>query len=199
MKKVIIASVLVIMLATTLAIGATLAAFSDVGNSNDSTFAAGTLDLKVDGADDVSAKITASNMKPSSQIIKVYTLNNTGSIDGYLNIKDIVVTNNENTLTSPEQKAGDASADIGELGDVLNIKLFWDNDGDGWVDPGEDSIYQGSITGLSSNYTVNKLLAAGTGTHIGVQINWWDTANDNKAQSDTLDLDVSFELSQNAK
>jgi hypothetical protein len=56
----------------------------------------------------------------------------------------------ENYRTEPEIEAGDTSDDTGELDDVLNLRLFLDYDGDGWIDPGDKVFFNGLVKNLPS-------------------------------------------------
>ena len=64
MKRIILSLVTIVTVAA-IATGATVAYFSDTETSNSNTFAAGTLDLKVDNQDDPNiVRVTLNNMKP---------------------------------------------------------------------------------------------------------------------------------------
>lgn len=79
MRKILL-SLLSIVLVSTVAVGATKAYYDDTETSNGNTFAAGTLDLTVDGNNGTNTvKFTIANMKPGDQPKGTYTLNNVGS------------------------------------------------------------------------------------------------------------------------
>jgi spore coat-associated protein N len=125
MKKILL-SLFVISAVAIAGVGATTAYFSDTETSNDNTFTAGTLDLNVDGGNTNVVKFTVANMRPGNQPKGTYTLANVGSIDGFLDLESIAVTNNENSCIDPETDAGDVTCDNpgasqGELQDVVNI------------------------------------------------------------------------------
>jgi len=203
MKKILLSLITVVVMAGVSA-GATQSYFSDTETSTGNTFAAGSLNLTVNGNDGTNTvKFTVSNMRPGSQNIGTYTLNNTGTVNGYLDIENVVVTTNENSCLEPETEAGDATCDSpgvgqGELQDVVKLsKLFWDNDCNGWVGTGETTIYDGSVGAMPSSFDLDQTLNAGSSQCVTAQFNWWNTADDNKAMGDDMTLDLNFELNQN--
>ncbi len=199
----IVSKLLFISTIASLAIGATYAYFSDAETSTGNTFAAGTLDLDVNGNNGSNTvKFAVSNMKPGSQVIKTWTLNNVGSLDGYLDLENISVANSENGCEEPELEAGDVSCDNpgegqGELQEAVSLsKLFWDDDCDGWVGTGETVIYDGKLGNIASHYEENRFLGAGKSQCVTAQINWWAGADDNKTMGDGATLSLEFELAQ---
>lgn len=194
-KSKLVVSMLTIAISATLIVGATMSVLSDKETSDGNTFAAGTLDLKLDGGDS-NVTFSASNMKPGDQPQKTYRLNNAGSINGYLNISNVSVVNNENGITEPEAEAWDITDNVGELGDVVNITLFVDRDGDGWIGTGDTTFYDGKASNLPASFTLNELVNAGGNTSVTAILNWWNTADDNKAQNDSMDINLSFNLNQ---
>lgn len=139
MKK-ILASVAVVALMSVAAIGATRAFFSDTVTSTGNTFAAGTLDLEVDGGD-VLVPFSVLNMKPGDTLgSPTYELRNVGSLPGVLSFKVMNMVTNENGVIQPEDAAGDAvdlrldpdgysivASGYGELLDQVYIR-FWVDD-----------------------------------------------------------------------
>jgi predicted ribosomally synthesized peptide with SipW-like signal peptide len=122
MKK-LITSIGIVGVVAAIAIGATVAYFSDTETSTGNTFTAGTLDLKVDGKDDTEVvHIVLDNIKPGWSGEYRWTIKNAGSLDGTLwfEIKNLV--NNENGLEEPEKEApGENRGEPGELGDKMII------------------------------------------------------------------------------
>ncbi len=196
MKKRILMSVLVIAVTAVMVASATTSYFSDTEASVGNSLTAGTLDLLIDGKDENVIKFNKTNLAPKSQPLGSYLLTNNGSISGYLNITEINVRNLENELTEPEREAGDETADVGELGDVLNILLFLDYDGDGWKTGDDKLLYNGPISNLPSSLIFNEKLAPGASVRVSAVISWWESAKDNLAQSDTVEFDFVFHLNQ---
>ena len=201
MRKILL-SILTIALVVTATAGATRAQYSDTETSTGNTFTSGSLDLDVDGNNGTNTvKFTVTGMKPGSQPKGTYHLNNVGSIPGYLDIENISVTSNENSCVDPESDAGDSScgnpgAGEGELQDVVNLRLFEDNDCDGWIGAGETVFYNGMTGSVAGNYERNKQINAGGFTCVTAIFDWGSTADDNKAMGDDMTLNLTFELAQ---
>jgi predicted ribosomally synthesized peptide with SipW-like signal peptide len=196
MNKKILASVLVIgMLA--LAIGwGTYAYFSDTEKSSGNVFTAGSLDLKLDGGDVNVVKFNVANMRPGDQPKGTFNLTNAGSITGYLDLVNINVTDFENVRIEPEIEAGDTSDDVGELSSVVNLRLFVDYGKDGWISTGDNVFFNGKVNTLPSSFDLNETINAGQSLHIVALFDWWSTAIDDQAQTDSFVLDIGFKLSQ---
>lgn len=196
MKKRILLSIMTIAMTATIITGATTTYFSDKETSVGNTFTAGKLDLQIDGKDENVIKFNATNMKPGSQPVARYTLKNAGTINGYLDISNIVVTDFENGLTDPEVEAGDITSEEGELSSIINIRLYFDNDKDGYYSTGDTMIYNGKMGDMPESFDCNKLIAAGEEIRLNAIVDWWSTNNDNLAQSDSTTLDLEFTLNQ---
>jgi predicted ribosomally synthesized peptide with SipW-like signal peptide len=201
MRRILL-SLLAILAVGAIATKATVAYFSDAETSTGNTFSAGSLDLKIDGGDTNVVKFTVANMRPGSQNIGTWKLKNAGTIAGFIDLENIAVTSYENGCLDPEvgdTTCGNPGKGDGELQNVVSLsKLFWDNDCDGWVDTGEATIYDGKVGAIASNYETNKAIAASAEVCLTGQFNWWSSANDNLAQGDGFDLDLTAELGQDA-
>jgi spore coat-associated protein N len=200
MKKILL-SLLMVVVAATSVFGVTKAYFSDNETSNGNTFTAGTLDLNVDGGNTNVVKFTVGNMRPGNQPKASYTLANVGSVNGYLDLENIVVTSNENGCGEPETEAGDTTCGNpgvgeGELADVVNLRLFVDYNGDGWISTGDKVFYNGLVKNLPTHFELDEPINAGSNVKIVALLDWWSTADDNKAQNDSMQLDMTFELAQ---
>lgn len=193
MKRIII-SVIIILAVVSMTIKATTAYFSDTEASSGNTFSTGTLNLTLDGANTNIAKFNVSGMKPNDIQTGTWTIRNTGSIDGYLDMHNIVQTHSPGTTTEPELTIEDP--DVGSLGDLLNINLFVDANNNGVLDNGETTIYSGLLSGLANTYDANIPLSAGSTNYITMAVNWPSGPNDNKGQGDVAQLDMTFELGQ---
>ena len=200
MKKLLL-SVLTIGFVGVVAVGATLAYFSDTETSNGNTFAAGSLDLNVDGGNANVVKFNVTNMRPGNQPKGTYSLSNVGSLNGYLDIENIVLTERENVCLDPELDAGDATCGNpgvgkGELGQVVDLTLFVDYGCTGWYAAGDKTVFSGMFSTLPGNLELDEPLNAGSTLCITAIANWWSTPSDNLAQSDDMTLDMTFELGQ---
>lgn len=183
-----------------LASGATVAYFSDTESSNGNNFTAGTLNLTVNGNDGINTVLfNVSNLRPGSQPTGRYTIRNTGSVAGYLDIENVSFASNENGRIEPEVEAGDASDDTGELDDVLNLRMYLDNDKDGYYSVGDRMFYNGLVKNIPSHFELDEPVAAGSGVEVVSEVyDWWNTSIDNQAQNDSLVINSTMELSQTA-
>jgi len=197
MKNILLSLILIVMASST-AIGATQAYFSDVETSRGNTFAAGGLDLTIDGVNTNVVKFTRTGLVPGNQPRGHWVLANAGSINGYLDIQNVTIVSNENGLTDPEVDAGDVTADIGELQDVLSLTLFFDMDKNGWWSTGDIMIYDGKVGAMPTSFELDHLMTAGSDVNIQAIFNWWSTPDDNKAMTDSFELGLDFELGQTA-
>jgi len=181
----------------------------DSETSTDNTFVAGTLDLNLDGGNNNVVKFDVANFTPGDQQIGTWRLCNVGSVDGFLDLENIAVSHYENACLEPEIEAGDTSCGNpgpgkGNLQHLVGLDLFWDRvDCDGWFDTDDGMLYQsqdGPAGGIAANYEANEPLNAGSCVCITAQFKWWSNryGNDNLAQSDSMTIDITFELGQTA-
>lgn len=197
MKSILISLILIVTVATT-AVGATQAYFSDVETSRGNTFAASSLDLTIDGVNTNVVKFTRTGLMPGSQPTGSWTLANAGSINGFLDIQNITVVSGENGLIEPEAEAGDTTNDVGELQNVLNVRLYFDVDKNNSYSTGDVMFYNGKVGAIPSSFELDRPIAAGSDVKINAVFDWWTTADDNQAMTDTFELGIDFELGQTA-
>ena len=195
MKKLFLSS-LILGITSVLAIGSTTAYFSDTEISSANTFTAGTLDLTVDGGDVDIVKFNINNMRPGNQPKGTYTLKNVGTVPGNLSLSSITITNTENNWTEPEQNAGDSSSTLGELSQVVNLRIFLDLNGDGWISTGDPVVFNNKISNLPVSLDLGKTLMANEEVKVVFLFDWWNTTIDNQAQDDSMVLDLEFTLQQ---
>ncbi len=179
--------------------------FSDVETSTGNSFAAGTLDLKVDtdptggvnwadgplptlnSVEALNALIN--NMKPGGSISGNFGIKNAGTIDGKADFKLTVTANNDNGCNEPEAAYPDTTPGPnggGELGANINVVLTY----------GGAAIYNGTLDGMSGiNYVAaTPLVAGGTAS--------WDFTVSiapevgNIIQSDSVVFNIEFSLNQ---
>lgn len=204
MKKILgltIAALLIIgMVGTT-----TWAYFSDTETSTENTFTAGTLDLELtdaseDGTDSETQTWVFANMEPTDTGGATLTVNSkAGSIDGYVDLSTISVTDAEGTNPESETSGGNG------LSDLLTVHMFFDVDGDGVyeVGDGDTDIYGTSasyavFSGMAAIYDMDYALSGGSTTYITLNYEWVSSANDNDAQGDVTTFTFTVELDQNA-
>ena len=168
--------------------GGTLAIFTDTETSQDNAFAAGTLDLKVNGSDDPNVpNVYIGDVKPGDSGVIVFEVSNAGSLDGTLNVTIENVVNYPGLTPEPEEKLG---ADLGELGDHVLIDICYE--------------YAGSETCAVTGATLNSLngityvlgdLDAGSTGYVKI---YWNIPSEtgNEIQGDEVTFDVRFGLVQ---
>jgi predicted ribosomally synthesized peptide with SipW-like signal peptide len=218
MNKKIIISLSVIGAIAAIAIGGTMAYFSDTETSTGNSFAAGTLNLQVGNSDPTIEKITVANMKPGATgNTAIWITKNTGSIAGKLTVAVSAITNNENACTEPEQH--DLTPDTtcttgttdGELGANLKVAFWMDVDKNGvWssVDYYLKSNGTKGIDSLANAYDILNNYGGKTWTNVQIDIAGPSDAGDfrveydlpgatgNIIQSDSSVFDITFTLNQ---
>lgn len=154
MKKILV-SLSIIGAVAGIAIGGTIAYFSDVETSTGNTLSAGTLNLRVDSLGSyykgqmiansfwypprelTNEKFyTVSDLKPGDNVLLNISLHIDGNPAwiclGARNKQDL-----ENILTEPETDAGDMTADKGELSKQIHVLVWRDKNANSQHDPGE--------------------------------------------------------------
>lgn len=185
MNKKILISLSVIGAVAAIAIGGTVAYFSDTETSTGNTFTAGTLNLTVDDQNNpLPVKFALADVYPTDSGNISYDIDNVGSIDGYLNLQNITVVNTEGT--NPESETN--TAEPGELGSHITVT----------VKIGTSTIYTGSLDGFAAFATKNNVaLAHGGSTTVTIDWIWNSSTSDNDAQGDVATVGIEFSLSQN--
>jgi len=199
-------SVLLIFAMLSVATLGSLSYFSDSETSQGNIFAAGSLDLKIDGKDNPDvANFALNNLKPGDAtagggygIIPgslVWKAKNVGTLAGKLTIYVTNVVNYENGQTEPEAHADLTTGDLqGELGDYIRLQCFYNK---AWCNE------IGSITGIGSGkWEIVKDKPLNGGQEVELVINWWfnDPSLSGKSseivQTDSVVFDVVFRLEQ---
>lgn len=195
-----------IMLMAVIAIGATAAYFTDSETVVGNTFAAGTLDLKVDDTDNPTNNINISDLKPGESREFTWVLKNTGSLEGIPSITFGNVENFENSCIDPESDV-DFTPDFGELGDRLRVKAEWQQRGGFKTIRLSNNSATARLNDISG-ITAGLGLLTGSGTdnaipHLSMNeqvtirftVSLPDTVG-NIIQSDSASLDITFNLNQ---
>lgn len=208
MKKIIALTLAILLMIGIIGAG-TLAAFRNTEPSPDNAFAAGTLNLIVNGVDDGVgiAEFTVTNANPSQTGAGTWTLVNAGNLAGFIDLELISVTNAENYNAATDQAEAVDDADTsdltggGELAANMDVVLFVDDGAGGGTanngikDGTEATIYTGKLSSIAASYDQNLALAAGATTYISMT---WSVALavDNTIMGDSATLDLTFELAQ---
>jgi len=172
--------------------GGTFAYFNDV-EVNNSSFAAGTLDINVTANDANNAIIDVGNLKPGDIMTRTFKLNNIGSLD----VSKVLLTSK---YTVTDAKGDNAGADFGEH---IKVKFLINND------KRTEVVHETTLKNLSKKDVVERDLLGWIlgGESSGLQAGKSDTLSvmfefvDNKAdqnvfQDDSLKLEWSFDAKQ---
>jgi predicted ribosomally synthesized peptide with SipW-like signal peptide len=203
MKKWLIVIGALVIIAALVGIGA-FGWFSDTETSNNNTFTAGSLDLKVDNKDDPQVvHITRTNLVPGAAWTTQYggqwVLKNAGTVGGTVTFTIKNLADYENGCLEPEIEAGDVtcgtSPDQGELGQGLINRVYWSLNQPPWgsLDPSYTSL------ALAENQPITGTLfhlAPGESKNAYLYLTWDTSMNDNLGQGDSVEFDVEFYLEQ---
>lgn len=184
--------------------GGTFAAFSDTESTTSNTFVAGSLDLKTDDADGVTAAISSTNMKPGENIGPVtIVLKNAGTVNGSSLDIDVSYSESDNeTLDTdydfefsavnnsayektPDEFADELVVNTLTYGGVDLLTLVTDADADG---KDMKEVAAADLTGQSGlnasatkDFVIEVTLKSGVG---------------NEFQADGINVTINFTLSQ---
>jgi predicted ribosomally synthesized peptide with SipW-like signal peptide len=194
--------------------GGTWAYFSDPETSTGNTFAAGTLELEVNDAEQwASTVISTGTMKPGDSGSVSIKLDNSGSINGtVLNAYILNLSNNDGTFTEPEVVDEGGTWNGGSptgrtqvyLSSKMQMVVFVDNGAGGGTanngikDGSEATLASGNLSSINGTgpWTVSGGLSAGGTTYIGISYNIDGPSVFNEIQGDTAQFDIKFELLQ---
>lgn len=206
MNKIILSLVSIFAVAA-IAATATAAYFADTETSTGNTFAAGTLDLKVDNQDDPNIfHMVLNDMKPGDTISYYWDWKNSGTITGQPWLEIINLVDSENTLLEPESTLGDDAA-TGELSQYLMMKLNAPGN-TGYVYPNQPACLDSgskcplstwddySQIGQAPPWEVWQTISGGSTNDPMVLEFELPSSVGNQVQSDSLSFDIVFHLDQ---
>ena len=211
MNKKIILSLAVIGVVAAIAVGGTVAYFTDTETSTGNTFTAGILDLKVDsectyngvavsectwGLKDLDGDVffNYNDIKPGDSGENTISLHVQNDAYVCAEITNLVSADNSCTEPELESEPGCATSSEGELAENLVFTIWMDTDCDNILNGNEVAIVenQPAITGLwpiADSRTA--ALPAGETSCVGVAWSLPATVG-NEAQSDSLTGDIEF-------
>lgn len=183
--------------ASALAGAGTMAYFDDQEESTDNSITAGTLNLTTGSSSDgTSFNISASGLAPGESVEVGYLdLQNTGSINGYLDYELTDITDLENGRNDAEIDAGDGSPNSGELSSVLEIRAFVDETPGNGTRNESISLTSGYVGLSGGRVDTNVQVDAGQTVRIWVDARLPSGAGD-VVQSDSVEVDTTFYLDQ---
>jgi spore coat-associated protein N len=194
MKKKVVLSLMLILVAASVIGGSAFAAFLDLETSTNNTFTAGTLDLKTNDADGVTQTLYATSMKPGQSLgPATIVLKNAGSINGAT--LDIVFNYTENDGTNPPEfpmnKTADETAAVLEIntleyGGFSLLSAVTDYQPNGYKDI-EDLKHANlsGLSGINASQTKDFIIKVTLRSGIG-----------NEFQADGINMTITFMLNQ---
>lgn len=201
MSKILV-SLMTVAVVGALIGGGIYAYFSDAETSTGNTFTAGTLDLNLDGGNTNVVKFNVSDVSPGSNGGGTWTVTNVGTINGYLDLETVGITESAGTTTDPELANEPTGLDTPQLGTYLMAHMFIDANNNGNWDAGETDILGTNaapvaINTIAGSYGLDlSLIASGTNY---VTLRWSvPVTADNRIQGDSVILGMTFELQQRA-
>lgn len=188
MQKILL-SILTISLVIVIGVTATRAYFSDTETSTGNSFAAGTMNLKLNGNDSVTATWAMSNMKPGDSVSATINLTNMGSINAdHVEIGSVV-----NTITDATPLAAiplDKKLEITVLSydGVNKLSAIVDSNGNGYKDL--DDLEGAVLDDLSAP------VSSGGSTKALAMTVLFRTDAGNEYQGDSDSMSMTFALNQ---
>lgn len=211
MKKKVLLFILIAAGVIGGSIAVTQALFSDTETSDTNTFAAGTLDMTVDGENGTAFdNIAVTNIGADGTVSgeQEWTIVNTGSIPGTLAFQVTNIANTENGCNEPElvTETTCANDNLGELGNSITatIQIDRNNDGD-YADVGETPVATSTLATANQaafatqwNANAGTVSVPATNGTVKVKMNWSNNpaSYGNEIQSDQLGFGVRFDLTQ---
>ncbi|AKB21134.1 TasA family protein [Methanosarcina sp. WH1] len=180
-NKKILLSVLTIGVLAVVAGAGTWAAFSDTETSENNTFTAGTLDLKVGGVDDPDVPFVVEDVFPGATGSADIVLSNAGTMPGALSVKIVNIIGEGGDFPEPESVVDPSNAY--NLDDVLTVSI---SDGTNTV--------SGKLSELTTAQSLG-VLDVGTGKTFTVTYSV-DSSAGNEIQGDKVTFDVEVSLNQ---
>ena len=197
MKKILLRLLIIILMIGVLTT-ATGAYFSNEGTSSDNTFTTGTLNLKLDGADDVTATWTMSNMAPGDSVSADIDLTNTGTITAdHVEVSEVV-----NVVADANN---DADPDIETMLEITALTYdgvsilaaLVDANANGWIDLGDlANSFNSGDGGILDGLTAPA--AGGADTKVFSMTILFRTEAGNEYQGDSNAMSITFQLNQDA-
>ena len=217
MNKKILISLCVIGAVAAIAIGGTVAYFSDTETSTGNTFTAGSLDLivDIDGVDHNPLNgpiFSLADMKPGDTGEKTISLKvDNNPACGKVDIN--LTSDRDNTCTEPESSddpEGSTCGNLGELNDQVQFIIFSDPDCDNLYKNGSKVLTQGTLTGnvtyhigelpvapAKQCYGIAYCFGAPTVTENGITCDGSNINNSAQSDSFTADLVITAEQKRN--
>jgi predicted ribosomally synthesized peptide with SipW-like signal peptide len=189
-KRKIAIAVIALAMVAVLSSGLIYAYFNDTETSSGNSFAAGTLDLKINGADGgVPATFSASNLAPGAHGNVEMTVSNVGTVGGGLVAQISNVVNTKGTTPEPEPLP-----DNGELSSAIVLTVYLDSNGNDRYDAGDFLYDTGVLSTIGGSYNMGALAAGGS---VVISIEYTvPTSVGNEIMGDGCTFDIVYTLTQ---
>ena len=188
-KRIMIGALALVVVALVASWGVN-AYFNDTEGTTANKVTAGTLDLQLDDADDVTtALFVVDPVYPgytSNGTGVKMVLTNIGNISGVLTMAVSDPVGAPGVETEPEEDVSTNDDTNGNLQDVLMVNFM----------AGSTTIYEGLLSEYTTTWSAS--LVATTGTTTVTMYVWVPTAVGNEIQGDSLTFDITFTLHQDA-
>jgi predicted ribosomally synthesized peptide with SipW-like signal peptide len=176
----------------------TMAALSDTETSTGNEINAGRMDLRIDGGDANATLLNVQGAVPSDSGYGMVTLKNANFSDvaGAVDVRITGARNEENGRQEMEKEAGDTSGGMGELGDHLRVRMFFENGSGDRTYLGDDQFRKASNR-LTAGRTFATHYPLGPGQETTFKLEWEIPASaPTTIQTDSYEVDFSFDMMQ---
>ncbi|MDO8636905.1 MAG: hypothetical protein Q7R34_11870 [Dehalococcoidia bacterium] len=177
MLRGLLVSLLFIGLAIYSLSNSTMAVFTD-NETASGTFAVGTMDFRYRVSQDgglhwgawqngSSASFNLPRLRRGQNGTVIYQIENLGTVDALLDLRNVVVVDYENGCKKREKKVDttcdNPGAGQGELGATLLVTVMM----------GNTPVYNGPLNGFSGDYNINKPLPGNSTIEVEMTIDWF--------------------------
>lgn len=197
MNKKLLLSIGLIVVVTAVAGAGAFAFFTAQRTTSANKFTAGTLDMDVTANGNKLEPFVIENMGDNANIsgTKTWKVKNTGTLPGRLLVRLQGVSNKENACNDQE-KAAEAACDQdnqGELGGVITLNVGLDG-----VDKVSSTLATANQSKIGNDWNALTPIVMQPNEERNITAHWAtdETGYGNEIQSDSVDFDVNFRLTQ---
>ena len=196
-KKKFYLSLAIVVVTLGTAVAGTFAYLSAQRTVKASKFTSGTLDMDVSSNGNKLEPFVIENMGENGNIsgTKTWTVKNTGSLPGKLLVRLQNVSNKDNGCNDQEKEAEPAceSDNIGELGNVINLKVALDG-----AEKVNSLLANANQDEIGQKWNALTPIIVNAGESKTITASWAADENSygNEVQSDSVDFDVNFRMTQ---
>lgn len=179
-KKILLSILSIAVLLTFVGIG-TYALFSDTASSSGNQFQAGTMNLQVNGAEQLT-KFNIANVSPGWSHTETYTVSNVGNVQGRATFAASSLVTTGGVLTSAEQVVDPGNA--GNLDSKVHVVATVDG----------ASAFNGTLADFAAGGAQDLGIVAGGASETVVVTYSIDPSVGNEIQGDGVSFDLGFTL-----